>query len=133
MSSRFHQTIWRMIHEEYRCQRQGKLSAPSQTMGGAQPGQAAYAQQGTYMPQTANYVVGGKGACTSCRGQGHWARDCPTNGGGRCYGSSQVQLGTGGVSMFVSGTAYTAYNMNNPLPNLCLRCGQLHWSVQPCP
>ena len=48
------------------------------------------------------------------------------------YSSSQVQLGAGGVPMFVS-KAGTAYDMNNPAPNPCLRCGQLHWSVQPCP
>ena len=127
---RFALTVWRIVHEELQCRRQGRLSAPggppAQQQGTPMgPGFAVpgYAQPGfgppfPHAPHTPPPYASGSfkpGHCFRCGAFGHWSCDCPQ------AQQAGMVLATPQTDLMIHGQQ--AWDMSGPPPAPCRRCG----------
>ena len=118
--------VWRILHQELRSRRPGKLSAPGGALMAGPPGNILGPAP---WPGFGNTVFArnpyGTGHCFRCGAYGHWARNCP-----HAQQAGQV-INTPYVDWMATG--HQVWDMLGPPPGPCRRCGQWHWGTQPCP
>ena len=129
-TDRFALTVWRILHEELRCRRQGRLSAP----GGPMMAPAQGAIQGPMPGPVAPGAFGNPmfmrnahkpGHCFRCGAYRHSSRDCPNmQQAGHVIATPQGE--------WMAAVPHV-WDMLGPPPGPCRRCGQWHWATQACP
>ena len=129
-TDRFSLTVWRILHEELRCRRQGRLSAPGgplmappqAAIQGAMPGPVPPGVLGNPMFMRAAHKPG---HCFRCGAYEHWSRDLLNmQQAGNVIATPQGDWMAAGPHV---------WDMSGPPPGPCRRCGQWHWATQACP
>ena len=136
------QSIWTVVHEELRNKCQGwnsTMPIPQPQSQGpiAAPGMIMR-QQGMQMTMPGGpRIIGGPQNNMQrfiCGGPGHWARNCPQAAvtGTLHRPHVRAKISQVGDQTILTSNKGWSFDLNEPPPSNCRRCGGMHWEMFPC-